>query len=108
MIGTNEVIKYFIELGVENIFDHILSIQDKLIELLDSSKYRIESELSPKHRSNILIFSHIEFSRNKEIQKALEEKKIYIAVREGYLRVSPHIYNNYEDAETLAKELNSL
>lgn len=108
MMGTNEAIKYFLELGVENIFAYILSIQDMLIELLDRSKYRIESELSPKHRSNILIFSHVEISRNKEIQKALEAKKIYIAVREGYLRVSPHIYNNYEDAEALAKELNAL
>lgn len=108
MIGTNEVIRFFLELGIENIFNHILSIQDKLIELLDRSKYRIESELSPKHRSNILIFSYVDISRNKEIQKALESKKIYIALREGYLRVSPHIYNNCEDAEALAKELNAL
>jgi len=79
-----------------------------LIENLDKEKYRIESDLSPEHRSNILLFTHTDSTRNKEIQKALEEKKIYIAVREGFLRVSPHIYNNYEDAITLAAELNSL
>ena len=108
MIGMNESIKLFLSLGVENIFKHILDIQDKLIELLDKSKYRIESDMSPEHRSNIMILSHVEPGRNKEIQKYLEEKNIYIAIREGYLRVSPHIYNNYEDVETLAKELNSL
>lgn len=108
MIGTNEVIKYFMELGVENIFRHILEIQDKLIELLDKSKYKIESDLSPNHRSNILIFSHTDINRNKEIQKTLEEKKFYIALREGYLRLSPHIYNNLSDAELLAAELNAL
>lgn len=108
MIGTDEAIKYFLELGVENIYNHIIGIQDKLIELLDKSKYRIESDLSPDHRSNILIFSHDEIHRNKEIQKALEVKKIYIALREGYLRLSPHIYNNYDDVETLAAELNKL
>jgi cysteine desulfurase / selenocysteine lyase len=108
MIGTDEAIKFFMELGVDNIFKHILDIQDKLIALLDKTKYKIESELSPGHRSNILIFSHIDINRNKEIQKSLEEKKIYIALREGYLRVSPHIYNNYSDAELLANELNSL
>lgn len=37
----------------------------------------------------------------------LEDKKIYIAVREGFLRVSPHIYNNYSDVEQLAESLNS-
>jgi selenocysteine lyase/cysteine desulfurase len=108
MIGTDEVIKFFMELGVESIFRHILEIQDKLIELLDKTKYKVESDLSPNHRSNILIFSHVDINRNKEIQKSLEEKKIYIAVREGYLRLSPHIYNNLNDAELLASELNAL
>ncbi|MBZ0203047.1 MAG: aminotransferase class V-fold PLP-dependent enzyme [Ignavibacteria bacterium] len=108
MIGTSEVIKFFLELGVENIFAHILEIQDRFMELLDKTKYRIESDISPNHRSNILIFSHLQPARNKEIQKSLEEKNIHIAVREGYLRISPHIYNNLSDAETLAAELNSL
>ncbi|MCI0449494.1 MAG: aminotransferase class V-fold PLP-dependent enzyme [Chlorobi bacterium] len=108
MIGTNEALKYFMELGVENIFNHIIDIQDKLIEKLDKSKYKIESDLSPEHRSNIMIFTHTDSSKNKQIQKSLEEKNIYIALREGLLRVSAHIYNNYEDAEVLAKELNAL
>jgi cysteine desulfurase / selenocysteine lyase len=108
MIGTNEALTYFMELGIENIYNHIIEVQDRLIELLDTTKYKIESDLSPKHRSNILIFSHIDPERNKEIQKALEDKKVYIALREGFLRVSPHIYNNLEDAKLLAKELNAL
>lgn len=107
LIGTDEVLKYFMELGVKNIFDHIIDIQDKFISLLDKTKYKIESDLSAEHRSNILIFSHVDSSKNKEVQKMLEDKKIYIAVREGFLRVSPHIYNNYSDAEQLAEALNS-
>ncbi len=105
MIGMNEALKYFLELGVENIFSHIIDVQDKFIELIDKSKYQITSELSPKHRSNILIFTHNDHSLNKQIQKTLEEKNIYIALREGYLRISPHIYNNHADIETLTEEL---
>jgi len=107
MIGTNEVLNYFMELGVQNIFDHIIDIQNRLIELLDKDKYKIESVLSPENRSTIMIFSHVDSTRNKEIQKILEEKKIYIALREGYLRLSPHIYNNYSDVEKLADALNA-
>jgi selenocysteine lyase/cysteine desulfurase len=106
MIGMNETIRFFLELGINNIFSHILDIQDKFIELLDKSKYRIESDSNSDHRSNILIFSHVNQSRNAEVQQMLAEKNIYIAVREGYLRLSPHIYNNYEDVEELTKELN--
>jgi selenocysteine lyase/cysteine desulfurase len=108
MIGMNESIKWFMELGVENIYDHIIEIQDLLIEKLDKNKYRIESDLSPDHRSNILIFSHISQQKNQEVMKYLASRNIHLAVREGYLRLSPHIYNNYEDVEILAKELNSV
>ncbi len=108
MIGMNEVIKFFMELGIENIYNHIIGIQDKFIELLDKSKYRIESDTNPQHRSNILIFTNVNQTRNAEIQQALAEKNIYIAVREGYLRLSPHIYNNFDDVDILTKELNSL
>jgi len=107
MIGMNEVMRWFIELGVQNIYDHIIDIQDKFIELLHKDKFRIESDLQPDHRSNILIFSLINPSKNKEIQAALEQKNIYIALREGYLRLSAHIYSNYDDVFLLTKELNA-
>jgi selenocysteine lyase/cysteine desulfurase len=108
MIGTTEVIKYFLSLGIENIINHIIELQNRLIELLDKSKYKIESVLSPENRSNILLISHIDQALNKSIRKSLEEKNIYIALREGFLRISPHIYNNFNDIEILAHELNSI
>ena len=108
MTGLNEVITWFLSLGVENIYNHIIEIQEKFIELLDKSKYRIESDTNPEHRSNILIFTHTDQTRNSAVQKTLAEKNIYIAIREGYLRLSPHIYNNLDDVKILTKELNSL
>ncbi len=108
MIGTVEVLKYFLELGIENIFNHIIDIQDKIISLLNKNIYKIESDLSAEHRSNIMILSHVNSSCNKDVQKYAEEKKIYLALREGFLRISPHIYNNYKDAQTLAEVLNSI
>ena len=107
MLGLNEVIKLFLRLGVENIFKHILDLEDRFINSLDKKKYRIESDISDEHRSNILLFSHKDQTKNKDIHKSLESKNIFTALREGYFRISPHIYNNYEDVETVASELNS-
>jgi cysteine desulfurase/selenocysteine lyase len=107
ILGMKEVMDFFMRLGVENIFNHIIEIQDQFMNRLDKGKYIIKSDLSPEHRSNILLFSHADQGRNKEIQKSLESKHIFIALREGFLRLSPHIYNNYEDVETLASELNN-
>jgi len=106
MTGLNEVITWFLSLGVENIYNHIIEIQEKFIELLDKSKYRIESDTNPEHRSSILIFTHTDQTKNPAIQKQLAEKNIFIAVREGFLRLSPHIYNNFDDVEELVQELN--
>lgn len=106
MIGMECAIDMFQKLGVENIFSYIIKLLDIFIFELDKSKYRIESDLSAKHRSNILIFSHINFDMNKIIQKYLESNKIYISLREGLLRISPHIFNNEQDIHLLVKALN--
>jgi len=106
MIGLESSIDLFLKLGVENIFKHILGLHNIFISGLDKLKYTIESELIPENRSNILIFSHKDKSRNESIQKQLEGKNIFIALREGFLRVSPHLFNNEEDIKTLLNEIN--
>lgn len=106
MIGMNEAMKLFLKLGIENIYKHIISIQDYFIEKLDKTKFRIESDLDPSHRSNILLFSANNSADNKNIQNILEDNKIFIAIREGYLRLSPHIYNNFSDIDSLIAVLN--
>jgi selenocysteine lyase/cysteine desulfurase len=44
--------------------------------------------------------------KNALIQKELEQKNIFIALREGFLRLSPHIFNNRGDIDTLISALN--
>jgi len=106
MIGLESSIELFSKLGVENIFNHILGLFDLFVSELDNSKYTIESVLNPENRSNILIFSCKDRSKNESVQKYLEDKNIFIALREGFLRVSPHLFNNREDILTLTNELN--
>lgn len=98
MIGLESSVELFLHLGVENIYKHIISLLDVFAEGLSSlPDFFIESDLSDEHRSNILIFSHKDKNRNPEIQSELETQNIFIAIREGYLRVSPHLFNNKKD-----------
>lgn len=105
MIGLISSIELFLKLGVENILDHIISLQDILIEELKDTDFIIESNLEPVHRSNILILSQKDNAKNESIQKELEKQNIFIALREGFLRVSPHLFNNEKDILTLSKAL---
>lgn len=106
MIGLESSLDLFLCLGVENIYAHIIKLLDKFIDGISGYKnFYIESDMSEQHRSNILIFSHNDKSRNATIQKELEEENVFIALREGYLRVSPHLFNNEEDVDKLAEKL---
>ncbi|MFA5011012.1 MAG: aminotransferase class V-fold PLP-dependent enzyme [Ignavibacteria bacterium] len=106
MIGLESSMDLFLSLGTENIFKQITKILDRFIDGIGSCKnFYVESDMREQHRSNILIFSHKDRSRNAEIQKELEEKKVYIALREGYLRVSPHLFNNEDDIDRLLESL---
>jgi cysteine desulfurase/selenocysteine lyase len=108
MIGLQSTIELFLKLGVENIFKHITNLLDVFITNIKDSNFKIESNLETEHRSNILIFSHVDGSKNEFVQKELEKKNIFIALREGFLRISPHIFNNEEDILTLCKELKKI
>ena len=105
MIGLESSIELFLKLGVENIFNHILKLQDLFIEEMKGTDFKIESNLEPVHRSNILIFSHIDNAKNELIQKSLEKENIFISLREGFLRLAAHVFNNEEDILKLVKAL---
>ncbi|MGB9696749.1 MAG: aminotransferase class V-fold PLP-dependent enzyme [Ignavibacteria bacterium] len=108
MIGLESSIDLFTKLGVSNIFNHILKLLDSFIEGIRGLPYYVESDISEDYRSNILIFSHINKVRNKSIQQELERQNIFIALREGFLRISPHIFNNMGDIRRLLIELERL
>jgi cysteine desulfurase / selenocysteine lyase len=106
MIGLESTLDLFMYIGVENIFRHITGLLGYFAgKLKENFNFYIESDLSDEHRSNILIFSHKDFAKNPAIQKELEKKNIFIAVREGFLRLSPHIFNNRRDIDKLISVL---
>lgn len=100
MIGLESSLELFLKLGVENIFSHIKKLHDLFAEGL-SGNFTIDSDMSEKHRSNIVIFSYKDKSKNAEIHSELGKQNIFIALREGFLRISPHLFNNEEDVKKL-------
>ncbi|MEO6694740.1 MAG: aminotransferase class V-fold PLP-dependent enzyme [Ignavibacteria bacterium] len=103
MIGMKSSIELFLKLGVDNIFNHILNLQDIFIDKIKNTDFIVESNLDFIHRSNILIFSHKDRVQNENVQKFLENENIFIALREGFLRMSAHVFNNEEDILKLVK-----
>ena len=48
------------------------------------------------------------FNYLKEIFSELEKRKIYCAVREGMIRLSPHFYNTKDEIDKVVYELKSI
>ena len=101
-------IELFLKLGVENILRHILHLQDIFNEYMKYKDFIIVSDLEHVHLSNILIFSYSDNTMNDQIQKELERNNIFIALREGFLRLSAHIFNNENDILALTNVLKKI
>jgi cysteine desulfurase/selenocysteine lyase len=97
-------VEYLCEQRVDAIEKH----NDDLVEMLVKGLGKDFDLISPAERENrsaIVVFSHREKSRNREICRVLYEDGIDIAVREGNLRASPHLFNGSDDIERLLRGL---
>ncbi|MFZ5981587.1 MAG: aminotransferase class V-fold PLP-dependent enzyme [Candidatus Zixiibacteriota bacterium] len=97
--GMKAAIRYFQELGVENIQTHNYRLIDRLAAFIESDPYyKITSTMEPRHRSSIFTFT---CDNLLELHQELLKKKIIVARREGSIRVSVHLFNNEADIDKL-------
>ena len=97
-----------LEIGPKAIAEHDQALVSRLIAGLDESKYEVLSPLEEgPERSTLVIVSHRDPARNREIRESLAADDIFIAVREGNLRLSPHLYNGADDIDRALAALNA-
>ncbi len=83
---------------------HNRSLLDRLIGDLPSG-FRVVSDLSPEHRSNIVCVSGQSAQHTERVYQDLSSQRIAVSHREGALRISPHLYNTVDDIERLLEVL---
>lgn len=71
----------------------------RLIAGLDRDAYTLLSPATPPARSAIAVVSHRDAARNADIAARLAGDGVYLSLREGVLRVAPHLYNTTEDID---------
>ena len=102
--GMKESVELLTETGIDRIRAHVLSLLDPLIDWLQdrSDGYEIVSALEPERRSGILAF------RPRDAAgafRALHKAKVACVLREGSVRVSPHLYNTADDVAAVVRVL---
>ncbi len=103
--GLGASIEMLLEIGPEKIASHVLMLTDRLVHGLRDKGYRVVSSRRPGEASGIVAFNS-ETHDHEQIRTHLErEHRVVIALREGRLRASPHVYNTTEEIDQLLELL---
>lgn len=98
-------IEHLVGIGVERIEAHDQALVERLIEGVDRDGWQLRSPESGAARSTLVFLSHREPERNPAIYRELRRRGIHGALREGRVRLSPHLYNRAEEVDRAANAL---
>ena len=103
-----ESVRLLVEMGMDKVetYDHYLV--NYMIDNLDYAKYKLLSPQNNSNQSALVVISNKDQNINTKVYGLLKSNKIDIALREGNLRISPHIFNQNSDLEKLLELLNSV
>ncbi len=94
----NQVLKYLIDIGMENVENRILDLYSYLVDELEKLDVEIVSPKTGELRSAILCFKTRD---NKGLHNYLMSNKIINTLRRDMIRISLGIYNNKDDINKL-------
>nr|MDO8135102.1 aminotransferase class V-fold PLP-dependent enzyme [Candidatus Njordarchaeum guaymaensis] len=99
-------IEYLNTQGILQIQKHNDNLVETLTAGIDTKKYKVLSPRAGNQRTAIIVISHREEKMNKTLFETLTKKGVDISLREGNLRLSPHLYNTSKDIDVALSILN--
>ncbi len=103
--GLESSLRLLLETGVGRITNHLEQLIDYLCERLQGHNYQIVSSRHASEKSQILCIRHQSGVSSIALYAHLKSRNIITAPRGDRLRVSPHLYNTFEDIDDLVKTL---
>jgi len=102
IVGFQESLKLFDEIGIDKIELQILDLTDYLIKKINNPKYEIITPFERENRAGIVSFRKKD-ADNMELFLKLKKNGVICSLREGYLRISPHFYNTTQELDRLVE-----
>ncbi len=85
----------FHEIGMATVEARIFELGDYLIEGIKKRNLPLFNSENPNERSGIVAFTY----QDNDILEFMNQREVSLTVRDGLVRLSPHIYNNEEDVD---------
>jgi cysteine desulfurase/selenocysteine lyase len=104
MYGLGASIDLFTNAGVQLINDWVLEVSAGVAEALDEKGYPVTSSTRDGERSGI-VSAEVPDGDAQRVRVALAEQNVSCAVRDGRLRISSHLFNDWTDIDRLITAL---
>ncbi len=105
MHGTVASLDMLLHAGPEAIERHIFGLLDAMARELAARGYLVASPTGPGERSSLLSFRTPPGLDVAALARTLTEAKVTCSLREGMIRISPHLYNTQADVARLIEHL---
>lgn len=105
IFGLGGSLELLLQVGIEQVARHVLSLTDRLADGLRNKGYRLISSRAPGEASGIVAFTSDRHDHHQIQQHLRTEHRLIIAVREARLRASPHVYNTKDEIDQLVELL---
>jgi cysteine desulfurase / selenocysteine lyase len=101
-VGFHNSVELLLEIGVDRIFEHIRTLEDRLIGWAEARSIEVVSSLDDERRSGILCLQPPDV---ENVFGRLMAADVRCAYREGAIRFAPHWYNTMEEIERVIEVL---
>jgi selenocysteine lyase/cysteine desulfurase len=103
--GLGASMRWLLEIGIQNIWDRVRALTDRLVEGVRRRGYRVVSSREPSEASGIVAFVSDTHDHSRIVSHLKQEYRTIIAMRQGRLRASPHFYNSEAEIDQLIGHL---
>ncbi len=94
-------LEFLLRTGVRTIWEHCRALVDDLIRRLPSDRCVLASPGDPAGRGQYICIAAHRPDGTAALFEKLQKAGVLVALREGALRVSPHVYNSERDIDRL-------
>ena len=103
--GMTASLGLLLEIGIRDIAEVTRAAHEPLVKWAQENGVRIVSPIEERHRSAILCVAP---PKAAEAFHAVKRARVVCSLREGAIRLSPHVYNTVEEMEKVVEVLDDL
>ena len=103
-VAVENSMRVLLDHGRKNVEKQVRTVDNVLVEELTKKHFRLQTPKEEEKR----IYINVQVPDFKEVGKKLAAKGVIVSPRIGGLRISPHFYNNEDEAVALVKHLHEI